>query len=105
MRIDYSTEGATPIININDINDNHFVCAEYYGSDGEIAYQLTITDRGYGFVGLRSLNIDDMRYFNTLQEAIIDFIDVPEYETATVHVFNAIKEVQGWFYNLKFPEK
>lgn len=105
MRIDYSTEGVTPVININDINDNHFVCGEFYNGMGEIAYQLTITECGYGFVGLRSLNIDDMRYFRTIQEAILDFIDVPEHETATVHVFNAIKDVQEWFYNLNFPEK
>jgi hypothetical protein len=103
MRIDYSTDDVTSIINIIDIDDNHHICAEFYDGDGEIAYMLAGTDRGYGFIGLRSLNIDDMRYFRTIQEAILDFIDVPDYETATVHVFNAIKDVQGWFYNLKFP--
>ena len=104
MRIDYSQEADASIININDITDNHFVCAEFYDEYVEVAYMLTGTDRGYGFVGLRSLNIDEIDYFRTIQEAIIDFIDVPEYEHPTVHVFLSIQEVQKWFYELKFPK-
>jgi hypothetical protein len=106
MRIDYSQEANASIININDITDNHFVCGEFYAVDepGEVAYMLAGTDRGYGFVGIRSLNIDEIDYFRTIQEAIIDFIDVPDYEQATVRVFTSIQEVQKWFYELKFPK-
>jgi hypothetical protein len=98
MKIDYKIP--TDLISIDDIKEYHFVVATTV-VDSEYAFSICESDKGFGFVGMRSHCLNEIDFYDTIKECIIQF---SEYSICKIEVFTTIREVQDWFYNLKFPD-
>jgi len=100
MKINYNNPDYNTYIDIEDIKDHHFVVAKV--DDPEHAYFLcSDDDDSYGFVGMRSVNIQNIHFHYTIEDCIRYFY---KDTNAEIEVFTTIQEVQKWFSSLVFPE-
>ena len=99
MKINYNDSNTDVRIDINCIQDHHFVVAKV--NDLEHAYFLCSNDDSYGFVGMRSGNIQDIHLYYTIEDCIRYF---NKDTNAEIEVFTRIQEVQRWFSSLTFPD-
>lgn len=99
MKIDYKIP-MSKRIDIDDIKEHHFVVATT-DEDSEYAFSICESDKGFGFVGMRSHCLNEIDFYDTIKECIIQFREDTNCE---IEVFTTIREVQDWFYNLKFPD-
>jgi hypothetical protein len=99
MKINYNHPDTDVRIDINDIQDHHYVVAKV--NDLEYAYLLCSKDDSYGFVGMRSCNIQDIDLYFNIEDCIQYFY---KDTNAEIEVFTKIQEVQKWFSSLVFPD-
>jgi hypothetical protein len=100
MKIDYKIPMSNRI-SIDDIKEYHFVVA-ITDVDSEYAFSICESDKGFGFIGMRSHCLNEIDFYDTIKECIIAF--KKDFKSCNIEVFTTIREVQDWFYNLNFPD-